>query len=128
MPIIYRIQKGAPLSAQDLDGNFRELESRLDQLSQQQRHETDYTFSIIGSVLTIKDSQDNIVAESAIPVVRFTPKGAWAAQTLYALNDIVCSGAQVWCALKPHKSSDNFKADQAQWMLFADLSVSGDKS
>ncbi len=45
MGIIYREEKGSPLTAQELDGNFRELEKRLSQLE-----ETNETSEGIGNI------------------------------------------------------------------------------
>lgn len=36
MTIIYRHEKGSPLTVQEIDGNFRELETRLNTLSEAQ--------------------------------------------------------------------------------------------
>jgi hypothetical protein len=38
MTIIYRHEKGSPLTVQEIDGNFRELETRINTLSETQEH------------------------------------------------------------------------------------------
>jgi hypothetical protein len=122
MPIIYRLQKGSPLTLEEVDGNFKELHQRLEALEQNQVEKVQWggRFELCDSDLLFLNPENEVLSRVHLPLPHFYPKGRWQPHQLYAGYDIVTTGKQAYCCIKSHQSSDLFTADQESWQLLLD--------
>ncbi|MGI4851220.1 MAG: hypothetical protein ACRYGR_04700 [Janthinobacterium lividum] len=121
MPILYRHQKGSPLTTEEVDGNFYEIVSRLESLEQK----TTQNESIIkveqkGDQLDIIGSFGSILGEVKLPTLKYNLRGKWVSETSYAVQDVVTHRAQTWVCVTAHTSVPEFDANS--WQLLLDAS------
>lgn len=102
MSIVYREDKGSPLTIEELDGNFRDLDQRLLRFEDGQREGQIQRIEMKGNELIFIDPFGKIVATVLIPILRFNPKGLWAANQNYAINDIVSHENICFVCIKAH--------------------------
>ncbi len=120
MTITYRNLKGSPLSADELDQNFKELHERLEKLEE-------YVLPLHqGGVAQITQQGADIIFESAfgevlgrirLPSLCFRPQGLWEAQRDYLFYDLCLLEGKTYCCKTPHKSGEAFVEDSAKWEL-----------
>lgn len=103
--ITYRIQKGAPLTVDEMDGNFKELEERLKIL------ETHLNSSEgIGQILGQRDSLKitgtfgTDFGTFPLPKATFTPRGPWTPHTPYQALDVVSYNEGLYSCTQAHVS------------------------
>ena len=106
MSIIYRTEKGAPLAAEEIDGNFRELESRLKILEEHpESGEGIGNIQIHGDQMILTGTFGTDFGTFTLPKATFQPRGKWLSQTFYQELDIVTNNNVLYCCLKNHSSS-----------------------
>ena len=126
MSIIYRLEKGAPITAAELDGNFKELMTRLEKL------EARYVpkvisiekVELVGSELQFRDAAQTLLGKVTLPLPRFVPRGAWQPQQHYAGYDLASHGPRVYVCMSAHQSATQFQETEASWALLIDLTES----
>lgn len=104
--LTYRTEKGAPLTIEEMDGNFCDIESRLKLL------ETHLVSGEgIGKIHTQGD-QLHIVGTFGtdfgafpLPKISLKPRGSWIAQTPYQAFDLVTHERGVYCCSQNHLST-----------------------
>lgn len=117
MPIIYRSEKGGPLSIEEMDNNFYQLAQRLEQLEGKSFHaEGIGKIQQDGDQLTIIGDRGTVFGPFRLPIVPYTPRGEWGTQTDYAAFDVVSYTGNAYVCLRPH-SSAKFQTDQTYWKL-----------
>lgn len=123
MPIIYRLEKGSPLTLVEVDGNFKELHKRLEGLEQSQADKLGWggRVELCGSDLIFLSPAHEVLSRIHLPLPHFCPRGHWQPQKLYAGYDIVTLGKQAYCCIKSHQSSDRFASDHEFWELILDV-------
>lgn len=122
MPIIYRLEKGAPLSLGEIDGNFRELDTRVHILENQQSNEIgNLRFSARGFELVIETSDGQLLHRIPLPKPQFHHKGLWAEQTFYDLYDLAHYQQSLYFCIQPHESTA-FEEQRAFWAVLIDMS------
>lgn len=120
MPIIYRAAKGAPLTADEVDGNFKDLDDRLKTLE-----ETPPDAEGIASVflendhMTLKGTHGNTFGPFPLPKIFWKPRGPWQKETLYAPFDVVAHGKSLFSCLTGHTSGESFTAAPAWQEVFS---------
>lgn len=115
MSIIYREDKGSPLTSQEIDGNFRELEQRLSQLEEtQERSEGIGKISFQNNILTITGSFGTEFGQFPFPKPTHAFKGQWQSQTLYQCHDVVTQETGLYQCLTDHQST-HWSQDQDKW-------------
>lgn len=93
MTIVYRTTgawgagQGSNLSAAQVDGNFHDLDQRVDALGAGPAPAEIDTISLSGNTLTIT-LDDARFFEVTVPTVTFTFRGDWTASTAYLANDV----------------------------------------
>lgn len=93
MTIVYRTTgawgagQGSNLSAAQVDGNFHDLDQRVDALGAGPAPAEIDTISLSGNTLTIT-LDDARFFEVTVPTVTFTYRGSWTASTAYLANDV----------------------------------------
>lgn len=117
MTLIYRDQKGAPLTIEELDGNFKDLNRRLETLEE-------HSFEG-GGISDIKLEGDELVILGAhhlelgrvrLPMPQFLGKGAWQEKHPYAVYDLIRHEQGVYVCVKSHEST-TFEQDHSHWQL-----------
>lgn len=123
MTITYRNLKGAPLSADELDQNFRELHERVEQLEENLGLHTQ------GGIAKITQDGADIIFESeagesmgrlTLPSLYFRPRGLWGSQNDYLFYDLCLFEGKTYCCKRAHKSGDSFAETAGKWeVIFA---------
>ncbi|MDR1475246.1 MAG: hypothetical protein LBI30_01840 [Holosporales bacterium] len=118
MSITYRNIKSIPLTSDEVDENFRNLDSRLSALENRQDNveaisRIDQEFN----VLKFFTNKGREIGRVTIPPFQLNPQGDWRPGTRYAKNDLVSKGdGQVWICLSPHTAED-WRKDAGNWVL-----------
>lgn len=103
--ITYRTQKGAPLTAEEVDGNFKELETRLKVLEDHKEiTESIGKITVQGDQMTINGTFGTNFGTFPLPKAAFKSRGSWVAQTVYHKLDIVTYEGGLFLCLNDHSS------------------------
>lgn len=117
MTIIYRSEKGAPLTSKELDNNFHDLDDRVEGLEKKSIDgEGIDEISLKGDELILKGTRGTLLGKCRFPVITFRAKGLWKKEVLYAVNDVVSTETKALCCIENHESKD-LKKDQAYWTV-----------
>ena len=129
MSIILRSEKGAPLTIEEMDGNFRELLIRLEKLENGECHVEGLKSAYLeGDEVVFMTSLDRELGRFRLPSLVFCFKGMWAPHTLYAFGDIITLQRNAWICQEPHTSEGAFH-EGPQWRLLLDgLALYGESS
>ncbi len=121
MSIIYRSEKGAPLSAEEIDGNFKELETRLKSL--EEHHEVAESLckiDIHGDQVTFIGAFGTAFGTFALPKATLKPRGPWLTETAYQPLDVVTGEGSLYSCLKEHVST-TWEHDNKLWQEILSL-------
>ncbi len=115
MPIIYRAEKGSPLSIEELDNNFKDLDSRLKILEDNpDRGEGLGKIQIRENQATFIGSFGTDFGTFTLPTASFKPRGSWHPKTTYQTLDLVTMEMAVYSCLKDHTSL-SWDQDRSLW-------------
>jgi hypothetical protein len=115
MTITYRAEKGAPLTAAELDGNFRELEERLHHLeNDSETPESIRLINLENESLSIKGSYGTDYGNFPLPKISLPFRGGWNTQTLYHKQDIITQETGIYECLQSHTSFE-WNQEGHQW-------------
>jgi len=89
MSIIYRQEKGAPLTAQEVDDNFRQLDERVRTLERHYPDRKIHQIKLEGDVIVIYDSAGEVMSSAKVPLLSLNPRGEWQPREAYARNDLI---------------------------------------
>lgn len=131
MPILYRALKGAPLTAEEVDNNFKDLDTRLKSLEDSPPDaEGIASISVENGQMTLQGTQGNTFGPFALPKVFWKARGPWQKNTLYAPFDVVAYGTSLWGCLIGHTSGETFQATSLWQEIFSfpELSTTPDKN
>ena len=120
MPIIYRNKKGAPLSSDEADGNFEELEQRIEALKvllAQGKTESLAEIKLNGTRLEFFGTSGIQFESVNLPVVTWQPKGEWKIDVLYNAYDVVSRENYLYVCITAHKSIEEFQTPNWQKLL-----------
>jgi hypothetical protein len=113
--ITYRSQKGAPLTAEEVDGNFRELETRVKVLEDHKEiTEGIGKITVQGDQMTIAGTFGADFGTFSLPKAGFKPHGAWISQIAYHKLDLVTYEGGLFLCLNDH-SSKTWDQEGAFW-------------
>ena len=120
MPIVYREEKGAPLTAKEMDGNFRELEKRLKAL-EESPPDAEGIAEIIGGedTLTLRGTRGSTFGPFALPKVFWKPQGEWKPGCAYKAQDVVFFQNTLFLCGMPHLSPASFSAERCWEKIFS---------
>lgn len=117
MTLIYRAQKGAPLTIEEMDENFKDLDTRLAVLESQESHEGGISqINLEGDELIIQGLHGMTVGRVRLPIPHFQGRGEWEALQDYGIYDLVRHEAALYLCLKAHKS-DYFDQERECWQV-----------
>ncbi len=112
MPIIYRHEKGIPLTAEEVDGNFSELDQRVQQLETKPIM-AEGIRSIIqeGDQIVITGTFGTTWGPFILPKCLPRPRGDWQENTPYAIGDWVILDKDSFACMKAHMSGHAFESE-----------------
>ncbi len=114
--ITYRLEKGAPLTIEELDENFKTLETSIENL-QAQIAPIELKAIQDGDVLIFKNNTEDI---GHIVLPKFAPnfKGKWQALGSYQTGDWVFFAKKLYACIKTHAATETI--DEQNWILIFD--------
>ncbi|MEN8237084.1 MAG: carbohydrate-binding protein [Pseudomonadota bacterium] len=116
MSIIYRSEKGAPLTIEEMDNNFCELEQRLEALEKAfRKSEGIADVQVEGDQMTLIGDHGSKFGPVQLPVVAYVPRGKWQPDTDYASHDVVSHEGSAYVCKSPHRS-EGFEREK-YWQL-----------
>ncbi len=115
MTITYRNLKGAPLSADELDQNFRELHQRLEELEEGKASAGVRKITQEGPDILFESTTGEILGRVTVPLMHFRPRGPWASRENYLFYDLCLFEEKTYLCKTPHKSGDDFESGRAYW-------------
>ena len=115
MSITYRAEKGAPLTAAEIDGNFKELDARLKILEDHpEAGEGLGKIQVHEDQITLTGTFGTDFGTFSLPKESLRPCGAWLPNTPYQKLDLVTADSVLYCCLKDH-TSIAWEPDRAHW-------------
>lgn len=117
MGIIYRSQKKEPLTIEEMDGNFANLDDRVKYLeTHPPLAEGISKVTQEGDQLTLHGTFGTLLGKVILPKVFPSLKGKWQPQIAYRVFDWVQVNQGIYSCAQSHTSKD-FNEDQACWAL-----------
>jgi hypothetical protein len=117
MGIVYRHQKQEPLTIEEMDGNFANLDERVKNLeTKPPLAEGIANVAQEGDQLMILGTFGSRLGRVVLPKAFPNPRGKWQPETVYRVLDWVQESRGVYSCLVPHTSTD-FQQDQGNWAL-----------
>lgn len=110
MSIIYRSEKGGPLTAQEVDDNFRHLEKRLRALESHYPDRKIHEIRLEGDAVVIYDSAGLEMSRAQVPLIGLNPRGVWDKEAGYARNDLITYQGEPYICVRNHKPG-NFNGE-----------------
>lgn len=105
MPITYRAEKGSPLSVEEIDGNFRELDNRLKNLEENPEvGESIGKIQVEGDQIHFRGTFATDFGTFTLPSPTLKLKGKWMIQTFYQTLDLVTHETGLYSCLHAHTS------------------------
>jgi hypothetical protein len=121
MGIIYRNKKQEPLTIEEMDGNFANLDERIIALeTTPPLAEGIAKITQEGDQLTFLGTFGNPLGKAILPKVFPTPKGKWQADTVYQILDWVQVKQSLYSCVQAHRSG-KFGEDKENWLLMFEL-------
>lgn len=126
MPLTLRYQKKSPLTIEELDGNFEDLDKRIRRFENHSE-----ALEGIGDItskegkLVIMSNKGSLLGEIALPSPKLQFKGKWQAQKPYFMNDLVTQEGKLLLCINPHsKETYSFEDWESVFEIPSSLSPS----
>lgn len=113
MALVYRADLARNLTATEVDGNFRELDERVDDL-EDSRPQPDNIASVAtaGTQLTFYLQSGTSIGTVTLPTLAWRARGEWLPFTIYAALDVFSvAGEGLFLTLIDHTSAATFDAE-----------------
>lgn len=121
MGIVYRHQKKEPLTIEEMDGNFANLERRIKNLeSKPVLPESIASITQEGDRLTVHGTFGTILGQVTLPKAFPRYRKLWQPNVAYHVLDWVQFKQGLYSCVQPHTST-NFETDHACWALVFEL-------
>ena len=121
MTITYRKEKGSPLTVQEIDNNFKELETRLNALEE---HSEDVEglgkIHVEGDQLHFQGTFGKDFGTFTLPQATLNPRGPWIPQTPYKKLDLVTFANALYYCMEDHQATA-WDEDKPFWKLILSL-------
>lgn len=115
MALTYRAAKGTPLTIEELDQNFLELDKRLSALEKGSKpFETVTQVKQEGEAILFIGTQGHPLGKVHLPRLPFQPKGIWTAKTPYQQGDVVSYQKSMLFCQKSHQKE---VFDPLDWVI-----------
>lgn len=106
MPITYRSEKGSPLTSSEIDGNFRDLDARLNALTDKSEAGEGIGKIQVGEEqMKITGTFGTDFGTFPLPKAQLKPCGPWTVQTPYNKLDLVTMENALYCCRYEHTST-----------------------
>lgn len=123
MAIVYRLEKGEPLTVAEIDNNFRELAQHIEILREAVREPLrGLRFRVEGVHMCIETEAGVLLQRVELPLLSFQHKGIWRAGAIYVVNDIIVCDRGVFICQQSHTATE-WSADERYWALLLDSRV-----
>ena len=120
--LTYRTEKGAALTIEEMDGNFRDLDERLKILETHLDSEEGIGKILSqGETLTILGTRGTELGVFSLPKMTLSPRGPWSPEVSYLSLDLVTHAHTLYYCLKDHTSRD-WEEDTSSWQQIVDFS------
>ncbi len=119
--IIYRQEKGSPLSIVEIDNNFRELDSRLNSLEGGESINTLSAISLEGVELVFKNHAGDEIYRAEMPMLTFNPTGVWQSNKQYEVYDLCTINKTIYYCRTSHISGVHFDDDLTNCVVMLEL-------
>lgn len=117
MALVFREEKGAPLTIKEIDGNFRHLQKSVGDIAKAPPYvESVGKVEQEGDVLRVIGTLGTNLGEVRLPKFRPQVNGEWVVNKNYLIGDWMRREGHLYQCLKTHKSK-TFEADMAHWEL-----------
>ena len=121
MSIVYRVEKGVPLTSLEIDGNFKDLDTRLKVVEEHpEAGEGLGKIQVQGDQMTITGTFGTDFGTFPLPKASLNPCGEWLSQALYHKLDLITAENKVYCCLKDHRST-MWEQDHFLWQEILSL-------
>ena len=123
--MILRSEKGAPLTFEELDGNFKEIMLEIQRLKDdiaklQGQGTLGFKVEQAGEEVTLKTPLGKILGTFVLPHVKPHIRGPWQEGESYKIFDwIMCSGKTYSC-IKSHRAKEFHKEKSSCWEIVID--------
>lgn len=115
MTIIYRHEKGAPLTSEEIDGNFKELDGRLKTLEENKEEgEGLAKIQIEGDQISFRGTFGKDFGTFTLPKATLNLCGSWCEQKPYRKLDLVTMHNALYCCTEDHMSI-SWSQDHLRW-------------
>jgi len=117
MSIVYRLEKGAPLTLEELDGNFRELDMKLKLLEDHpDSGESLAKVELQDDLLVFTGSFGMDLGRVPLPKASLIFQGLWEPLKSYKCMDLVTREEGLYYCLETHMSAE-WNQDQDKWKI-----------
>lgn len=121
MGLVFRCEKKEPLSIEEMDGNFAQLDQRITYLeTKPSMGEGIAKVSQDGDQVIIFGTFGNTLGKITLPKVIPSSKGKWQPNINYYVLDYVQFNRSLFSCVQAHTSSD-FDADNNFWSLVFEI-------
>ncbi len=121
MSIVYRHQKNEPLTIEEMDGNFANLDARLKLVeTKPPLGEGIARITQEGDQLTVHGTFGGILGKVVLPKIFPNFKGKWQPSTPYRVMDWVQVKQNLYSCVKAHTSIE-FSEDKPCWVLVFEI-------
>ena len=103
MSIVFRREKGAPLTAGEVDDNFQELLDRIQRLESASPGIQQNSVQVDGDFVLIKDVTGRTLSQSRLPFLGLKPLGDWQQERPYGVNDLVNRPEATYICTQSHQ-------------------------
>ena len=105
MTLTLRKNKNAPLTIEELDGNFENLDTRLNVFEKQtEKLEIPSEFLVENGTFLIKGSKGSLLGKVPLPSPKLSFKGTWKPEINYTVNDLITHKQQLLMCKISHKT------------------------
>jgi hypothetical protein len=120
--LIYRAVKGSPLTHEEVDGNFRELTTRLETLETSPPDaEGLASVQVEQGELRLQGNRGTFLGSFSLPKLFWNPRGVWKANTSYFSLDVTSFKEALYVCKTSHTSGANFS--ETEWSLLFSFSL-----
>ena len=121
MGIVYRHQKNEPLTIEEMDGNFANLEKRIKNLeSKPILPESIASITQEGDRLMVHGTFGTVLGQAILPKAFPSYRKLWQPDTDYRVLDWVQVNHSLYSCVHPHTSKD-FETDHAYWAVVFEI-------
>lgn len=111
MTLTYRSVKGSALTANEFDGNTHDLDDRITAMEDNPPSAIGIAFfETVNTDFYVHMTDSSVLGPYTLPTTEWNFRGAWAATTIYAINDVVSNSGALYIVIFAHTSASVFDA------------------